>query len=452
MRRSMTKALLTLLAFVMLLSLTGLALAAEEQAIESRIADVGDDGRVDVREFQNVVANGDWSPAIQAAIDWVSEENGFSAGATIFFPPGTYRIDRSIVLGGNKAHWGLHLLGYGATLVGSSALDEQPLVDPEPEEEDAGVPILILNDMEEHGVEGAGYCIEGLRFTRENAPNGIAISVPWNEIPKGTTFRSIKVHGQNIGVHVKFAWQLYFSDCIFRGNTTGMVIQSHGNNIGIVNCIFRRNHEHGLVIGPDRGQWGSNGQHISGSIFEANKGYGILLLSSAQTVISGNYFEANGNDIGVMTPWQTTIDTNLFWGYYGHGWRQTPFADNAHIIVGGCQDLRLRNNLYAGVKAWFRRKEGETRWEYVPRPEGPSGIAQHAPAPPEQEPGYDYEEREVNVLITGTFAGEHVFDTLPTVHHEANVQTTRVAKDTGLHYYEYDPGTNEFVTKSLLDK
>ena len=128
MRRSMTKALRTLLAFVILLSLTGLALAAEESAIESRIADVGDDGRVDVRDFEDLVTNGDWSPAIQAAIDSVNPENGFSAGATVFFPPGTYRIDHSIVLGGNKAHWGLHLLGYGATLVGTRVLDEQPLV------------------------------------------------------------------------------------------------------------------------------------------------------------------------------------------------------------------------------------------------------------------------------------------------------------------------------------
>ena len=408
------------------------------------------DGRVNVREFAHLVKDGDWSPALQAAIDRVSESNGYEAGGTVVFPPGTYRVDRSIVLGGNKAHWGLHLLGYGATLVGTEKLSKQPLVDPEPEEKDAGVPILVVKSPP--GIEGASYCIEGLRFTREGKRAGIGISVPWKQVPKCTTFRSLKFHGQNIGVHIKYAWQFSFTDCIFRGNTRGMVIQSHGNNVGIVNCTFRRNHAAGLVFGPDRGQWASNAQHISGSIFEANKGYGILLLSSAQTVIAGCYFEANGTSIGVMTPWQTTIDTNLFWGYYGHGWRVTPYADNAHIVLEGAKRVRLRNNHYAATKAWFRRKDGSTRWEYVPRPKGPGGIKKHAPAPPKKQAGYAYEERPVGILIAGTFEGDFVLDGVPSLHNTARIKTTRVASDTGLHYYQYDANTNTFVTKSLLPK
>jgi len=414
-----------------------------------------DDPRVsvNVRDFSHLVADDDWSPAIQAAINYVSKGNGFDVGGTVLFPAGTYRIDRPVVVGERPAHWGLRLLGYGATLVGTPELDKQPLPDPEPEAKDKGVPMLVLKSPE--GIEGAGYCIEGLRLTREREPDssitGVGISVPYKEVPKGTTIRNVKIHGQKVGVHIKHAYQIYFTDCIFRGNETGMIIQCHGNNIGIAGCIFRRNHHHGLVIGPDRGQTASNSQHISNCIFEANKGYGILLQSNGQTVITGNYFEANGNDIGAMSSWETTIDTNLFWGSYGHGWEINPYSDSAHIVVGKARSLQLRNNQYSSVTAWLRRKEGTARWEYAPRAKGPSGVREHKPRLPKKEPGYEYRELPCPILIVGTvWDDDNVFDAQPLVHHQANIRQARVARDSGLQYYEYDAGTNEFVAKSLL--
>lgn len=259
------------------------SLEGAEGPVAAELLDVT--GRIDVRRFADRVRDGDWSPAIQAAIDAVREEDGFTAGATVFFPPGTYRVDRTLILGGDRAHGGLHLLGYGATLLGSMALDGQPLPYDEPEEKEAGVPILLLHKPP--GVEWADYVIEGLRFSRQQK-NGCAIAVPWNDVPKQTSFRRVIVQGQKIGVHIPYAWQFSFTDCSFRGNDVGMQIRSHGNHINIAGCEFRRNHHHGLVIGPDRGQWASNVQHISGCIFEANKGYGILLRSSAQTVLTGN--------------------------------------------------------------------------------------------------------------------------------------------------------------------
>ena len=439
-----TAALLT----VMFLVQAAPGIAAADGPVDAALLDGS--GRVDVRQFADHVQDGNWSPAIQAAIDHVSEANGFTDGATVFFPPGTYRVDNTIILGGDRAHSGLHLLGYGATLLGTDTLDGQPLPyeEPEPEEEEAGVPILLLRKPP--SVEWADYLIEGLRFSRETK-NGSAIAVPWQDVPKQTSFRRIIVQRQKIGVHIPYAWQFTFHECAFRSNDIGLQIRSHGNHISIVGCEFRRNHHHGLVIGPDRGQWGSNVQHISGSIFEANKGYGILLLSSAQTVIVANYFEANGTSIGVYTPWEVTVDTNLFWGYYGHGWRHSRFPDNAHIVVGNCQRLQLRNNRYAAVNAWFRRAEDGTRWEYVPRPAGGQGVPDKKPVPPEQEPGFVYEERPVSVMIDGTIDGTYVFDTAPQVGPQGNIQTTRIIRDTGLEYYEYNPETNQFDMRSILD-
>ena len=426
-----------------------LAVAAEPPARTERVNDEAL-VRVNVRDFEDRVRDGDWSRAIQAAIDSVNRDNGFHAGGTVFFPAGTYRVDQSIVIGNDPAHWGLRVLGYGATLVGSKKLDKQPLLDPEPEEKDKGVPIFVLKDPAE--TEGSGYCIEGLRLTRENERSGVGISVPWKEIPKSVTFRSLKIHNQKVGVHITHAWQFSFTDCLFRGNDTGMIIQSHGNNVGIVNCVFRRSHHHGLVIGPDRSSWASNGQHISGSIFEANKGYGILLLSSAQTVITGNYFEANGNSIGVMTPWQTTIDTNLFWGSYGYDWQMTPYSDSAHIVLANARSVQLRNNQYNETWAWFRRSKEPERWEYVSTKEVPKPIRRKDADGPKRDADHEYRKRPCSVLIAGRLYGKgNVFDTLPVVHQDAEIQQKRVAADTGLDYYAYDEQARTFVEKNLID-
>lgn len=408
-------------------------------------------GRVSVRRFADLVTDGNWAPAIQAAIDSVSEENGFSRGATVFIPPGTYRIDDTITIGNNGAHYGLHFVGYGAELKGSAQLDSVQLEDPEPEEAEAGVPVILLKNPP--ASEGANYVLEGFTVTRENRRGGAGIAVGWDDVPKNTTFRSVSVHDQKIGIHVPYAWQFRFRDCIFRANEIGMQLRSHANNVMIDGCTFRRNHGHGLIIGPDRGQWASNSCHISGCIFEANKGYGLLLQTSGEAVVTGNYFEANGNAIGIFTHWRTTIDTNFFWGYYGHSWQQTPHADDAHIVIGGNNiGVRLRNNQYRQVKAWFRRPEDGQRWEYVPRPEGPRGVKEHEPRVPEKEHGFAYQEREVGILITGRIEGRHVFDEAPAIGPGAKIVTKQVAADTGLSYFEYDEATNVFVEKSVLGR
>ncbi len=404
---------------------------------------------VNLADFADRAEDGDWAPAIQAAIDAFSTGDPRVTGGVLVIPPGRYPVGRPIILGTDPGQWGLHVEGYGATLVGTAGLDAFEMGEREPEEAELGVPILIIHGVE--GIEGGNYCIEGLTFDREQRRNGIGISLPWGMgVAKNTTFRSVKVMGQKVGVHINHQWQVFFAECTFRGNERGMLIQNHGNNIGITNCTFRRNHHHGLVIGPDRGQTASNGQHISGSIFEANKGYGMLLLSSAQTVVAGCYFEANGNHIGVMTPWQTTIDTNLFWGYYGHGWRSSDFPSNACVVVRGAKRLQMRNNHYAAVEAWFRRPEDGELWEYVPLPAGPQGVQQHSPPDPEQEEGFVYEQRPVPLLITGRFEGDFVLDALPEVHQDADVVTRRIAADRRLSYYEYNEATNRFEEHSLL--
>lgn len=431
---------LTLLAFPAFAQDTDVAQIGPNPARSANLAD-----------FADVVEQGDWAPALQAAIDSFASEDPGQIGGTLTIPPGVYPIGSPVTLGTARAQWGLHITGYGATLLGTAALDAYEMPEREPEEAEIGVPILSIHGVK--GMEGGNFCIEGLTFDREQRGNGVGISLPMGQgVAKNTTFRSVKVMSQQVGVHINYQWQIFFAECMFRGNHRGMVIQNHGNNIGITNCTFRRNHYDGLVIGPDRGQWASNAQHISGTIFEANKGYGVRLLSSAQTVITGCYFEANGNHLGVMTPWQTTIDTNLFWGYYGHAWRRNEFSDNACVVIRGAKELQMRNNHYASVNAWFRRPEDGERVEYVPVPAGPGGVKEHAPPEPEQEEGYVYEQRPVAIMVDGTFDGQFVLDAAPEVHQDATVTTRVFAKDTGLSYYRYNEATNRFEERSLLEE
>lgn len=404
---------------------------------------------VSLADFAHAADGDDWAPALQAAIDSFAADDPALMGGSLLIPPGVYPIGQPVTLGTARGQWGLHIIGYGATLLGTEALDAFEMGEREPEEVELGIPILSIHGME--GIEGGNFCIEGLTFDRRQRGNGIGVSLPMGHgVAKNTTFRSVKVISQNVGVHINYQWQIFFAECMFRGNQRGMIIQNHGNNIGITNCTFRRNHYDGLVIGPDRGQWGSNAQHISGTIFEANKGYGLKLLTSAQTVVTGCYFEANGNHLGVMTPWETTIDTNLFWGYYGHGWRRDDFSDNACVVIRGAKRLQMRNNKYAAVQAWFRRAEDGERWEYVPVPPGPAGVKETAPPEPAQEEGFVYEKRPVAIMIAGTLEGDFVFDAAPTVHQDAEIRTTTIARDLGLSYYRYNEETNLFEERSLL--
>ena len=54
--------------------------------------DAKPEGAVNIRDFADRAVDGDWSPAIQAAIDHVTAANGYENGATVFFPPGTYNV------------------------------------------------------------------------------------------------------------------------------------------------------------------------------------------------------------------------------------------------------------------------------------------------------------------------------------------------------------------------
>ena len=343
-------------------------------------------GHVNVKDFSHLAVDGDWSAAIQAAIDHVTAKHGYENGTTILFPPGMYRVNKTIRLGKDRAHYGTRLSGYGAVLLGTKTLDAQPLDYGErlkslteakddfsvmalPGELDfdgktnVGVPILELWDPP--AIEGANFVLEGLTFDREAGGQGVGIKVPAETVPKNITFRDVKVNGQNVGVHINHCYQIRFESCLIRGNQIGIWGRNHFNSVSIVNCEIRRQHRHGVVIGPNVNQWGSTGIHIAGNIFEEIKGYGILNAGGNGVTIIGNYFEMVGNSIGVLTPyWSTTIDTNAFMSFYGYGWNMNKHgdkvvSDQAHIILDS-PDVQLRNNKYYGDGVMLFRLAGKT--------------------------------------------------------------------------------------------
>ena len=338
-----------------------------------------------VKDFAHLAADGDWSPAIQAAIDHVTAANGYENGATVFFPPGTYDVHRTIRLGKDRAQYGTRLSGYGAVLRGTKALDAQPLdyeqrrqalteakdefslsaLPGELDFDGKNVGVAILELWDPPGVEGANFVIEGLTFDREARGHGVGIKIPAETVPKNITFRDVKINGQYVGVHINHCYQIRFESCLIRGNHIGIWGRNHFNSVSIVNCEIRRQHRHGLVIGPNVNQWGSTGIHVAGNIFEEIKGYGILKAGGNAVNITGNYFEMVGNSIGVLTPfWSTTIETNVFLSNYGHGWnmnshRGQVVSDKAHLVIDA-SDVQLRNNRYYGNAVLLFRLSGKS--------------------------------------------------------------------------------------------
>lgn len=364
----------------------------EDKPAKKEAAAAPEATHINVKDFSHLVVDGDWSPAIQAAIDHVSAKNGYENGATILFPPGTYLVNKTIRLGKDRAHYGTRLSGYGAVLKGTKILDAQSVnyeerkqalteakdqfsLDSLPGELDfdgktnVGVPILELWDPP--AVEGANFVIEGLTFDREARGRGVGIKVPAETVPKNITFRDIKVNSQNVGVHINHCYQIRFESCLIRGNQIGIWGRNHFNSVSIINCEIRRQHLHGVVIGPNVNQWGNTGIHIAGNIFEEIKGYGILNLHGNGVTIIGNYFEMVGNSIGVLTPfWSTTIDTNAFMSFYGHGWNMNKHggkvvADKAHIVIAA-PDVQLRNNKYYGQGILLFGTRGKTTFDAKP--------------------------------------------------------------------------------------
>ncbi len=387
----------------------------EQTSIDQR------DRRINVRRFEHLVKDGDWSPAIQAAIDRIDRKNGFHRGAVVFFPAGRYRIDRTITLGEKKAHWGVQLLGYGAEIVGSKTLDARDQSEAFEQradrltgnkrvalEDDRDLDPALLELYNPPGTEGAGFVIEGLTFTRDEKQTGIGIKVPAGQVPKGTTFRSVHVFRQAVGIHVNYAWQMYFSDCILRSNRVGLHGQNHFNAVSIVNTTFRRNQHHGLQIGPDRKQWGSSGINVTGSIFEANKGYGVYNINGVQTTISGTYFEANGNSIYITAPaGHTTVDTCHFWRFYPAEWNIAEYEGKGHVVIKGTKNVQLRNNRYG---------------------------------------------KGTPIFLAGSLRGDrNRFDAHPEVAEKADLsEPLRIAADGGLSFYEFDADAGTFHRKSLI--
>lgn len=375
-------------------------------------------GVVNVANFKDLVKDGNWSPAIQAAFDSINKSNGFIRGGVVYFPPGKYRIDQTVVLGQSKAQWGTKVVGYGAVLIGSKKLDAQPDKNWKKiikkvkaksrrtamkDDHGKGAAILEINNPRQ--IEGQAYVIEGLSFSREVNRHGIGISIPASaRSPKYITFRDIHIYRQNIGMYVNYDWQIYFENCLFRSNKIGVLGQNEFNAVSFVQCAFRRNGT-GLQIGPDLRQWASNAIHISGCIFESNRRYGINDLSGNRVIITGCYFEANGNSINIATPWShTTVDTCHFGGN-----NSIVDGNKGIIIIDGASDVQLRNNGYA--------------------------------------------TGSVPILIAGVLHGnQNCFDAIPRVKKGVKLpDEMRVASDNGLSYWQYNAQSGQFINRSLID-
>lgn len=310
---------------------------------------------VNVDDFKTV--NNTWSEAIQNAIDHVHPDNGYIRGAKVHLPAREYIIYDTITIGTNSAHRGLNISGYGAVL--KSTMTQDGSID-NLHGENIGAPtfklinppnVPVIPPEYEATAEGANYVFEGITLVGTNK-KGTGIAAYNDLIPKNMKFKDVNVFDHMVGIYIDYAWQIRFDNCSLKNNGYGLWGRNHFNNISLVNNTIRRNHWHGVVIGPNDHGWANSNIHASGNIFESNKGFGILCDMCWSGEINSNYFEANGNHIGLFKNRNMTVSSNFFYNSYGHGWdmniyRGVVISDKAHVYIEGGVDHLLTNNKYS---------------------------------------------------------------------------------------------------------
>lgn len=317
-----------------------------------------------VDDFASRADGDDWGPAIQRAIDVAATglaDLGVPRGRTVRFGARDYRIDTPIHLGQLEGHWGIRLVGYGAVLWGSNALDAhdwEPATDGDALLSPDGAPMFILARPGGAGgePEGAGNMLfEGMGFDRETPGNGAAIVVPENETPKSLTLRNLNVIHQNVGVGVNRQWQTHFDNSRFVNNLDGILLLPFTSNTTIERCTIRRNNRHGIMArrNPDNLQ-GSVSLRIAGNVIESNNGYGVFLDRFRSTSIIGNHIEANGG--GIRTERALGDGALLVAGNHFHGESGSPHGDVDHqghiVLEGGSNPIGgvtvMQNNYSSG--------------------------------------------------------------------------------------------------------
>lgn len=110
----------------------------------------------------------------------------------------------------------------------------------------------------------------------------------------GVTVRNMEVSGCTIGTWLRSTDSARISGNYFQGNDVGAIII--GVNNTVTGNLFADN-GHGVQVGNESAEW-TEGTIIQTNLFYSNA-TGILLTSTADNLISGNYIHGNGGGTGI---------------------------------------------------------------------------------------------------------------------------------------------------------
>ncbi len=312
------------------------AFAAIGLFIPAHASLAADDGRVNIRDFQEHAIdvggeNENWQPAFQAAILACHDQE-----KPLYVPSGVYKITEAIEI--------THGEGFFRN----------------------GKNISIIGDGPDHSV------IQQSDPTK----NTLNWSGPtYKKSMAGGSIRDIAVWGGDITINIKWHNQFNMNNCYVGGAETygiytegyssrfndsivrwcsqaGIAGRAHFNDIQISGFYFSRNGRGIELVG-------GNGVYITNSGFEQHASSAIYIQNISKPVIANCYFEGNGHkrgpeklDIGLGYPSSihldgttnsVVIENNIFRGGQG-------YATANQINIAACEGARIRGNLFSNAK------------------------------------------------------------------------------------------------------
>lgn len=284
---------------------------------------------ISVKDF-GAVGNGtaDDAAAIQAALDVVLADGG-----EIVFPDGDYAISQPLILKKLVPSNLINVVisGSGRILKRSGFLGNQLFrFEDDYFDEDT----FVIKDIT---IDGVNNTVNGFDWFKSS----VAYNADLTDINdvwylKSARFNNVNIVNCYYGARVSGNFN-QFSNCTFRANTCGVLLNGASNAHVFSGCTFRRGVV-GVHVKTFSASYGTVGNSFVGCTIESNSACGVILENSpSNTNFYGCYFEGNGtgtlNPSGyIVTPIPTATHVYSFGSAFGSN---STVLDNCFYETSG---------------------------------------------------------------------------------------------------------------------
>ncbi len=344
------------------------------QALELKTSERLKDVAINIKEYEYLVDDGDWSFALQTALNESADE-----GAVIFIPH-KIKISQTIKfpmssISSNKLK--------SITILGNMKNLETGKLDGDSEGHsviDFTGNGLLFDLTGDHSEVNSSVSFIDIALHGHDVVNSKAIEI---HNARKTLMRNVLIRNFDSGITIKgYVYYSHFDLIkVLYSQTLGMLVQGVLSGSQISNCQFSKtSNGHGLDI-----QYGGNGFVITSCYFEQNTGAGVRLYSTEQVTLAHCYFEHNfeniyysprSNHAGAITVigcgFSFDVDTDYFMRVQGDV--HTTFIGNRITNNKGVENVLIRTvngdnklvafgNIFRGFA--FNRLQSETKQKLV---------------------------------------------------------------------------------------